>query len=91
MTMNRNHTDDRSRREIGNRWNQVRKAGEKPNQPPERVKGAELERRAPPLGATGYNSTTFGSWFDSHSFTPVFTRDAAVNFGSRDPSPGGDT
>jgi hypothetical protein len=89
--MNRNHIDDRSRREIGNRWNQVRKAREEPNQPPEGMKGAGLERRAPPSSATGCKSTTFGSWFGGYSFTPVFTRDADVKPGVRDPSPGDDT
>jgi hypothetical protein len=89
--MNRNHIDDRSRREIGNRWNQVRKAGEEPNQQPEGMKGAGLERRALPSGATGRNSTTFSSWFGGHSFTPVFTRDADVKPRVRDPSSRGDT
>jgi len=51
--MNRNYIDDRWRqchweewREIRNRWDQVRKTGKEPNQQSERVRGAELERRA---------------------------------------------
>jgi len=81
MTMNRNYIDDRWRqchweewREIKNRWNQVRETEQKPNQQSERVKGAELERRAQlsPSSATECNSTTFGSWSGGHSFSPVF-------------------
>jgi hypothetical protein len=52
MTMNRYHIDDRGRqchrkewREIKNKWNQVRK-NEEPDRQSERVKAAELERRA---------------------------------------------
>ena len=66
--MNRNHIDDRWRqchwaewREIKNRWNQVRKTGEEPNQQSERVKAAGLERRAPlsPSSGAGFKPTTF--------------------------------
>ncbi len=65
--MNRKHIDDRWRqchwkewREIKNRWNQVRKTGEDPNQQSERVRAAEPERRAQrsPSSARGCNSTT---------------------------------
>ena len=78
--MNRNYVDDRWRqchweewREIRNRWDQVRKTGKEPNQQSERVRGAELERRAqlvPSSIATACNSTTFGSWSGGHSFSP---------------------
>lgn len=86
--MNRNHIDERWRhchweewREIKNRWNQVRKTGEEPNQQSERVRAAKLETRAhlSPSSGTGCNSTTFGSWSGGHSFSSVFPTEVGVS------------
>ncbi len=88
--MNRNHIDERWRQchweewlKIKNRWNQVRKTREQPNQEPERLRAAEFERRAQlsPSSGTGCTSTTFGSWSGGHSFSPVVP--TGVSPGSR--------